>query len=199
MLYITINTKNLEKALRMVPEALKMELGDAFDYIGRKFLKTFRETRLQGPPGIRGTPHGIFKRIHRTMLVPYGGIENMGTTIYTESKIAKLHEIGGIVEAKKGSLAVPLSARTEMYTQGGALKTKYRYPGRLRNVRLVLLKGKRFLAEFVKRSREIKPLYVLKNRIRIKPRLGFYDTWKSMENLNMQRLNNAVIKALNKI
>ncbi len=196
MLYVAINTKNLDKAIRLVPQKLKTELGDAFDHIGRKFLKTFKETRLEGPPGIKGRRHGILKRFIRTMLVPYGGIENMGTAIYTESKIAKLHETGGIVEAQSGSLAVPLSMRREMYTAGGALRTKYRYPGRLKNVGAVLLRGKRFLAQFIKRSREIKPLYVLKNRVIIKPRLGFYDTWKTMENTNIQILNRAAVKAL---
>ncbi len=201
MIEVEVNTQKLEKAIRMIPHHLKMELGDAFDYLGKKLLKTFKQTRLQGPPGIKGRTHGIFKRFKRVMLVPTSGIDSMGTIIFTESKIARLHEEGGVIE---GNLKVPLSARTEMFTAGGygkgTLKRKYKAPSRLKNIRLVVLRGKRFLAKFKRGDEsEITPLYVLKNRIKIRPRLGFYKTWENMENLRLNRLNKAVHKALQKV
>lgn len=205
MLWVEINSAKLERTIRLAPMQLKMELGDAFDYLGRKLLKTFRAERLQGPPGIRGAGHhGIFTRFKRVSLVPAGGnINNMGTEIFTESKIAKLHEEGGIVTASSGQLSVPLSARTEMYSSSGKLKKRYKSPASLANLKEIFLKGKPFLVKFKsKKDREITPekvLYVLKNGVQIKPRLGFYKTWDSMQTLRIQRLNSAVEKALQKI
>lgn len=204
MLYVEINTAKLDKALRIAPDQLKMELGDAFDYLGRKFLKILKQTRLQGPPGIRGRTHGIFKRFKRVMLVPTAGIQSMGTEIFTDSKIARLHEEGGVVEAGgTGSLSVPLSVRTQMYTASGVLRQRYKKPSALKNLKMIPLKGKRFLVKFRSRKDyELTPdkiLYVLKNRVKIKPRLGFYMTWQNMENLRIQRLNNAIHKALQKV
>jgi len=199
MISCEVDTRKLEIAMRNIPRELKIELGDAFDYIARKFLKTFHATRLHGPPGIRGTPHGIFKRIHRTDLVPYGGIENMGIQIASDSKIARLHEEGGVIKAEEGSLAVPLSARTEMYTSEGRLKAAYKHPRQMKNIRLIKLRGKRWLAKFWSWKFQIQPLFVLKNSIIIRPRLGFYKTWADMENMHIERLNRAVQRAIDKI
>jgi hypothetical protein len=199
----SINTKLLEKAIRIGPQYLKEELGDAFDHVGRKFLKAWRKERLQGPPGVKARPRGIFTHFKRVMLTPLGGLNDMGTVIYTDSKIAKLHELGGTVEAGGRSMAVPLSARTQMFTTSGALRKRYKKPQNIKNLRVVPFKGKRFLVKFKRGSGELEPkniLYVLKNKIQIRPRLGFFSTWhESMELFAIARLNKAVKKALDRI
>ncbi|MDP2943364.1 MAG: hypothetical protein Q8O36_07690 [Candidatus Omnitrophota bacterium] len=201
-LTIEINTKNLEKAIRLFPKELKMELGDGFDHISRKFLKIFKQTRLQGPPGVKARPHGIFTHFTRASLVSRD-IEGMGMTIFSDSKISRMHEEGATIKSAGGErLAAPLSARPEMFIGGqypGRLKKRYRDPRAMKNVIRIILKGKQFLAKVKRRSRELLPLFVLKNQIRIRPRLGFYKTWDDMQNERIIILNKSVKKAIDSV
>jgi len=198
-LTVEINTKNLDRALRLFPTELKYEIADGMDHISRKFLKIFRQERLQGPPGIRGRPHGIFTHFSRASLVSQD-IEGMGMVIFSDSKIARMHEEGAVLKNPGGGkLAVPLSARKELFTADGRLKKQYRQPRLLKNVVPIQLKGKTFLARVKKKLRELIPLFVLKNSVRIRPRLMFYKTWDEMQNERIQILNKSIEKTLNKI
>ena len=201
-LTVEINTKNLEKAIRLFPKELKMELGDGFDHISRKFLKTFKQTRLQGPPGVKARSHGIFTHFTRASLVSRD-IEGMGMTIFSDSKISRMHEEGATIKSSGGErLAAPLSARPEMFIGGqypGRLKKKYRDPRAMKNVIRIILKGKQFLVKVKRRSRELLPLFVLKNQIRIRPRLGFYKTWDDMQNERIIIINKSIKKAIDSV
>ena len=197
-LTVEINTKNLDRALRLFPKDLKFEIADGMDHISRKFLKVFRQERLQGPPGIRGRSHGIFTHFSRASLVSQD-IEGMGMVIFSDSKIARMHEEGATVKNQSGGkLAVPLSARKELFTSDGRLKKQYRQPRLLKNVVPIQLRGKTFLAKVKKKLRQILPLFVLKNSVRIRPRLMFYKTWDDMQNERINILNKSVEKALSK-
>ncbi len=198
-LTVEINTKNLETAMRVFPKELKFELADGMDHISRKFLKQFYQTRLQGAPGIKARPHGIFTHFRRASLVSQT-IEGMGMVIFSDSKISRLHEEGGIIKNAGGAkLAVPLSARTELFTSDGRLKKQYRQPRLLKNVIPIKLRGKTFLAKVKQKLRSILPLFVLKNQIRIRPRLGFYKTWDDMQNERINILNKSIQKTLEKV
>ena len=96
-LTVEINTKNLDRALRLFTKELKYEIADGMDHISRKLLKIFRQTRLQGPPGIKCRPHGIFTHFSRASLVSQD-IEGMGMVIFSDSKIARMHEEGATVK-----------------------------------------------------------------------------------------------------
>lgn len=199
-LKVEIDTRALEKAIKIAPRVLKFELADGMDHISKGFLKRFRESQLQGPPGVRGASghglYGTFKRV--SLLSP--SIEGMGMEVFSESKIAKLHETGGVVKAQGGNrLAVPLSARTEMFNTQGKLRAKYKRPGQLKNVRPLKLKGETFLAKVTKKFTKILPLYVLKRQVRIPPRLGFYRTWDNLTNYRIEILNKSIQNALRKI
>lgn len=197
-LTVEINTKNLDRALRLFPKELKFEIADGMDHISRKFLKVFRQERLQGPPGIRGRPHGIFTHFSRASLVSQD-IEGMGMVIFSDSKIARMHEEGATVKNQGGGkLAVPLSARKELFTSDGRLKKQYRQPRLLKNVVPIQLRGKTFLAKVKKKLRQIIPLFVLKNSVRIRPRLMFYKTWDNMQNERINILNKSIEKTLSK-
>jgi hypothetical protein len=198
-LTVEINTQNLERAIRLFPKDLKYEIADGMDHISRKFLKVFKQTRLQGPPGIKGRPHGVFTHFSRASLVSQD-IEGMGMVIFSDSKIARMHEEGATVKNPGGGkLAVPLSARRELFTSNGRLKKQYRQPRLIKNVIPIQLRGKTFLARIIKKARQILPLFVLKNSIRIKPRLMFYQTWDDMQNERIVILNKSVEKALSKV
>lgn len=197
---VEINTANLERALRIFPKELKYQIGDGMDHISRKFLSLFRQTRLQGPPGVKGRPHGIFTQFSRASLVSQD-IEGMGMVIFSGSKIAKLQEEGGVVNASAGALIVPLSMRPEMFVGGqypGRVKAQYKEPRSRKDIIELLLNGKRFLAKVKKRSREILPLFIMKNKIKIRPRLGFYQTWDSMQDVRINILNKSIEDTLNK-
>lgn len=197
-LTVEINTKNLDRALRLFPKDLKFEIADGMDHISRKFLKVFRQERLQGPPGIRGRPHGIFTHFSRASLVSQD-IEGMGMVIFSDSKIARMHEEGATLKNQSGGkLAVPLSARKELFTSDGRLKKQYRQPRLLKNVVPIQLRGKTFLAKIKKKLRQILPLFVLKNSVRIRPRLMFYKTWDDLQNERINILNKSIEKALSK-
>jgi hypothetical protein len=197
-----IDTRALERVLKIAPRVLKFELADGFDRIGKGFLKRFRQQQLQGPPGVRGASgHGLFGTFKRVSLVS-PDIEGMGIEVFSQSKIARLHETGGIVRGAGGSrLAVPLSARSEMFTPQGKLRLRYKRPSQLKNVRRIWLKakGKTFLAKVKKGAQKILPLYVLKREVRIQPRLGFYRTWDGLVNYRIDILNKSIDKALRKI
>ena len=198
-LTVEINTQNLERAIRLFPKDLKYEIADGMDHISRKFLKVFKQTRLQGPPGIKGRPHGIFTHFSRASLVSQD-IEGMGMVIFSDSKIARMHEEGATVKNPGGGkLAVPLSARRELFTADGRLKKQYRQPRLIKNVIPIQIRGKTFLARIIKKARQILPLFVLKNSVRIKPRLMFYQTWDDMQNERIMILNKSVEKALSKV
>lgn len=196
-----IDKSRLDLALRLFPRQLKMNLGDALDHIGKHFLKEWRAKRLQGPPGVRSHPRGLFNQFKRVMLVPTGGdINNMGLEIFTESKVARQHETGGTVTATGGGkLAVPLSARTELFNSRGQVKKKYKRPRDLANVVPIEFNGKTFLTKVKRRSREVRPLFVLKDSIRLMPRLGFMKTWDEQTNWRLERINKAVDKTLREV
>lgn len=196
-----VDSKRLELAIRLFPRQLKMNLGDAFDHIGRHFLKEWRAKQLQGPPGIRGQSRNFFGRFKRTLLLPTGGdINNMGLEIFTDSKVAAQHEKGGVVTSQDGGyIPVPLSVRAELFTGRGLLKRQYRKPAQLKNVVPIRFNEKTFLARVKKKSKEVTPLYVLKKSVRLKPRLGFFKIWDSMVNWRMNRLNQAVGKTINEV
>ncbi len=195
---LTLNTKNFERALHLVPEALKEELKDGLDHAARKFLKEFRARRLKGPPGIRAHPRGIFTHFHKEVIVSQA-IEDMEARIYSDSKIAKLHEEGGKIRGQGGgSLAVPLSARAEMFTKSGQLRKKYKDIRNLPNVIPLKFGEKIFLVKVKKRSREVKPLFVLKKEVTMKPRMEFYETFRNMTGVFIKILNTSFERAIDK-
>lgn len=198
-----IDTRKLDLAIRILPRQLKMNMGDAFDHIRGHFYKEFRAKRLGGPPGIRGKSRAFFGRFKRNFLVPLGNdMNNMGIELYTDSKVARQHETGGTVTAEGGGkLAVPLSARSEMFSRSGLLRKRYKKPGQLKNVVPIKFKsgGDTFLTKVKKGSREVRPLFVLKRSIRLQPRLGFMKMWDNQTNWRLNRLNKAVEKTLNEV
>lgn len=195
---LRLNTAGFERALHLAPKNLKYEIGDALDHISRKFLKRFRAERLQGPPGILGSNRGIFTHFKRVFKVA-PEIDDMGVIIFSDSKIARLHEEGGIVrDPAGGKIAVPLSFQTDMFTARGKLRERFKRIRNLKNIVAIKLSGKVFLAQAKKKSRERKFRYVLKDEVEIKPRLGFYNLWDSMGNESFAILNRSIDKALRK-
>lgn len=197
---LELNTNQLLRAYHLVPQRLADELRDGLDHAGRKFLKEFRARRLQGPPGIKARTRGIFTHFHRNNVFMRGKQTlDSYVEIYTDSKIAKLHEEGGTVkDPAGGKIAVPLSARTEMFTGTGALRKRYKDIGSLRNVFPKNINGKIFLVRSKKKDNSITPLYVLKRNVRIRPQLGFYATFDAVAPELYKILNKSFDRALDR-
>lgn len=197
MIKTEINTSDLKAVLKTLPPVLKAEMADSLDHVSKKFLKEFRLRRLSGRPGIIGRPHGIFQRFQRIFTIPKK--EGLGVVIFSESKIAKLHETGGTVRAGGGDkIAVPLSSKEELFTSKGALRQRYRT--RVGRANLVPIKfgQQTFLTRIMKRTREVRPLFVLKQSVTLEARLGFYETWDAMEGTIYQLLAQRLIRAVKK-
>jgi len=197
MIRVIRDASKLKAAAEKLPKALKFNFGDALDHISLKFLKKFRAERLSGPFGTRivGRPRGIFSQFKRSFLIP-SGTQTMGVEIRSDSEIAKLHEEGGVVRNPSGGkLAVPLRARTELFTGTGALRKQYKNVRALKNVVPIRFNNQTFLTRVRKKSRDILPLFVLKSQVKIPPRLGFYQTWEDMEKDAFAIVDKAVIRA----
>jgi hypothetical protein len=197
---IILDNRGLNKAIKRVPNRVRREIGDGMDRIGKGFLKRWRKARLHGPPGVRGkSGHGLFGTFKRASI--FGkSIDDMGVHIWSDSKVAQVHEEGGDVTAKGGGrLAVPLSAREQMFTAGGKLRKRFKRPGKLRNVVPMRWRGKTFLVKTKKRDKEILPLYVLKEKVRLKPRLEFLKTWNSLTNYRTKIINDKIKIALREL
>lgn len=181
MIKTEIDTSDLQQIVVRMPAIVKREVGDALDHVSLKFLKEFRATRLQGPPGVRGSSHGLFSRFTREFILPTAN-SSMGVAIFTKSKIARMHEAGATIRGVPGNrIPVPLSARTELFKQGGGLRKRFKDLNALKNIVPIKFGNQWFLTKVKKRSREVKPLFVLKDQVVLQARLGFYQLWQAMQ------------------
>lgn len=201
MITVEVDSSKLEKALRIAPQLLREEIADTLDHISRSFLKRLYKTRLQGPPGLRlGGRGNIFSTFQRRVLgtgksfassakskstvdilsrAP-GGVMDMGIEIFSGSKVARIHEFGGTVSGV--NMPIP-------------------FPGKRLTKRAITIKlGNRiFLARKNSKEKTLELVGIIKNSIRIRPRLGFYDTWRGMQSQNIERINTAIDKALARV
>lgn len=196
MIKTEINTNDLKAVIRSLPPVLKVEMADSLDHVSRKFLKEFKRRRLSGRPGIIGRPHGIFSRFHKDLLEIK---EGLSAVIFSDSKIAELHEKGGTITSGSGEkIAAPLSARKELFTAQGSLRQRYRSREGRRSLRPIRFGSETFLARVKRKTREVLPLFVLKQSIHLKPRLEFYKTWDSMQETVYGILAKRLIRAVKK-
>lgn len=215
-LKVEINTAKVEKAMRIFPHELRYELADGMDHISRRFFKTFYSRRLSGPPGIRARPQGLFhwfkrrfdgQRIEisnrsettkRTREILSGSSSSpldMSFEIYTASKAAGIHERGGTISPGK-MMPIPLRSQRQMFRQSGFLKENYKLKNMDGKLIPIRIRGHIYLAKVNRARHTVKPYYILLNKVVIKPRLGFYNTWNSMQNDRITILNKSVDKTL---
>ncbi len=203
---IRIDARRLDRALEQAPGVLRIEILDALDHIRKGFFKAlYVNTGLKDKRFIATKKVGIGRQIRVYRNPKKGDILDMELGIFTRSKIAALLEYGGTVSAKSGMMAIPIG---KALGPTGRLKPEYsvfenyrrtyipskvKIPGLfMRNVN-----GRTFLMR--REGNKIEPYFVLKNQIRIMPRLRMLDTWGRMEGYRMEVFNKSIDKALNKI
>jgi hypothetical protein len=114
----------------------------------------------------------------------------MEVSIYSKSRVAELFEKGGEIRPSSGKkMLVPLNEEAKRM-----LKNK----DGLEDLIPLRIKGRLF---FAKKGRSQRPeiLFVVKNRIQVRPRLGFFSTWESQSGRREAILNKAFNEALEKI
>jgi len=184
-LEVQINTNNLEKAFIKAPVILRKQMADAFDHIARSFYKS-----LWRDPGIRTRPNvGIGKHSWYTV---YDRAKNPGVSIYNYSPVARVQEEGALIADPAGSMAIPIG---NALTSRGRLKK--RYQAGKEGLFPIKTAGKVYLAEA--KTKVVHFLFMLKKSVKLQPRFKFYKTWDSQESRNIQIINQAVDKTIDKI
>lgn len=194
MIKVEINTDDLQQVIRTMPSQTKLVMEDALAYAGNKFMKTWHQQRFQGGEGIRehDKRHGLFSRFKKTVLKESG---NMGLKIAASNKVAYLLETG-YTQTSGGGLnrvPVPLTKSKTVYRKGPDGPFNHRsWNDLLRQINTkydslryapIPFKGQWYITKikFRKRTKDVlEPLFVLKNKVTVKPRLGFYSTFESM-------------------
>ncbi len=200
---VEVDTKRFDKMARLFPRKTKIQMGDALDNIGRKFLKKIRSERLKGSPGIQEYSIKLFKTFRRTSFVTQD-IKDMGMKIWSESPVAIKHQKGGPDKALDGQrLAIPIPAakskNEKFFTKKGRIKKRFNR-GNLGSVKgffeIKTKLGKEILFRRLKGDKDIIPVFVLKDKVQLKSRLGFFDVWDDLENFRINRINKALDRTL---
>ena len=212
-IYLEIDSSKLQKALRLAPTQLRAEVSDTIDHISRSFFKKLYNERFKGPPGLRmGGRGNLFSRFRKRIIgntsqegtfsgrassrvvtsslkASSAATQDMGMEIYTDSPVAKIHEFGGTISPGHG-MVIPFPG-ARLTKQGGKIVTK--------NLQVIKIGGRVLLGRKSQKGHKTDIVAIVENKITIRPRLGFYNTWGSMANQNIERLNMAISKALKKI
>jgi len=211
---VRVNTARLERALELVPHTLREELLDALDHIRKGFFKAlYINTGLKDKRFIATKKVGIGRHIKVYRNPDKGDVLDMELGIFTRSPIAGLLERGGTVTAKSGLMAVPLPPAKgptgRLLPELSEFKGFRRSftPGKANAQSLGSKTGGFFMLAkqgriFLMRKEEggkVVPYFILKNRVRIAPRLRMQDTWDRMEGYRMDVINKNVDRALEKI
>ena len=186
MIKAEINTNDLQQVLRSMPSVMKVVMEDALLYAGNKFMKKWHADRFRGGEGVReySKSRGLFSNFKKEVISESG---NMGLKIFTKNPVASKLETGYTATGSPGNrIPVPLSQEVSLFTSAGALKRNFRKPQGFQ--KLIPIKFKeQFYYTKVKRQRGkmekdlVDPLFVLKNKVVVKPRLGFYSTFENMK------------------
>lgn len=210
---IDVNSDVFNKRMEKAPRQVKRILADAMDHATRSFMNTFYKERLQGLPGLKVQRGGLFHRFRRVVILKSGkrvflrqqassnetinaiirsskDPMDMNVRIFSNSKVAKIHEFGGNISAGAKGMPIPLNDKA---------RNMLRNKQSLRDLVLLKINGKAFLADINKSKVDPELLFIIKHGIKVKPRLGFYGTWEKHAVRRQEILNTAIQKAFNNI
>jgi hypothetical protein len=206
---IDVDTKEVEELLKTFPMRAKKALADGLDHATRSFLAKFYAERLRGRPGITARRGGIFHRFRRVVMVKgkkvflrqQGKVSesvraiaqsatepmDMSVEMYTESKVAGIHERGGLISGGR-SMPIPLNeeARDLIRNRVG-----------ITSLDMIPINGRVYLGRKQPGERP-ELLFILKKGVRIPPRLGFYRTWGAHSSRRQQIMDQSLESALDK-
>lgn len=190
---VKFDTKAIEKLFNKFPEETFDRLKVAFGVQMAQFVGRFTKSRLSGRSGSKGL-NRVTGTLARNLLTKTFGkkpdINTIRTTAFftTQVPYAKIHEFGGEIRpTKQQALTIPLPAAK---TASGALKAPAREWG---NTFIVKTKnGEAIIAQ--KNGNSLIPLFALKKKVTIPPRLGFFAAWGKERNVLVKNINKEVVK-----
>lgn len=181
------DTAGVEKLMTNVPKSLRFRFLDALDHIGRSFYKTFNERNLSGRPYIQAGERPSIRQRFKFNVLRGAGEKDFGVHIFfTRSRVARRHEYGETITGPGGRrVAVPLSARGDVLFYKGRVRSRFRRTvNRQSNIRPIKFKDGQWYLARVRKKRgqedEITPLFVLKDKVVIPPRLKFFATYREL-------------------
>ena len=196
---VQINSRRLEKALRTVPKALYKRLREAGrTRVGPRYLAFHRAKRLSGMKaggGVKGTKRGLKSQF--AVKMSGATINTLTLKMYTRSYIAKEHEEGRRIFAKKGKyLVIPMDGAK---SKSGKVTKVARRLLKARKLFLIRRKdNKAFLARYQrgKGKKRLVFMFHLVGRAQLKPRLQFRQLWPQYRSRMIREYNRAVGQAL---
>ncbi len=211
---IKIDRGKVDKVILRMPMRCRKAVADGLDHASRSFMNELWKKRMQGPPGIKANPQGIFHRFRRVTMVDgkatflrvrgsqsdtvsdiahsSKNVFDMKVEVYSKSKVAGKLERGGIIQSGR-SMSIPLNAKAkEMMTQvGPKTNLKAVFP----DLKPVIINGKFFLAR-KQAFKKLQLLFILRKRVKVPARLGFFDTWNEHAPRREQIIDEAFQKAM---
>jgi hypothetical protein len=207
-----IDIRGLQRALANLPKALDAEMRRAFNAHGRFMTKEMVTKRFTGYTGRTGdrlqNRSALLRRSFKHEVVGGVGQSTPLTLVHYSAgvKYARLQEYGGTIKPKRAKwLTIPLP---DALTGSGVQRyesARYlfeNYPKQMAVVRS--RSGRLFIVSRGKpgtKPRKDSPmvwLYILKKESKVPARLGYRDTWKSVDLVNnrTQLFNEAIALAL---
>lgn len=174
--------RRLRRALRRIPQDLHVELKKGFQNISRRFMREFAREYMSTGYRARSSPtRGVFVRsgqLRRALGAEVTGANidqltaTVGWTDQVAARRAWLFERGGTITSNRpgGFLTIPLDAA--LNPSGIATTT----------AREVISQGGFIAKGIVFRKNaggSITPMFALKQSVRIRARLGFYEAWQA--------------------
>lgn len=200
-----VDASEVLKVYRRFPVKAERELWDALKHFKLKFFKTWP---LKSKKDLKSGKGGMIKRfqgfVNRGRPRPGGArsLNALSIRIMTRSDVAETHEKGKTIHGKRGRMRIPIPGGPAM-SKSGRVKKPFRWDPETNRVHsreienLVPIKGKNdelYLAKKLK-SGKIKPMFILKRRVRIQPGLKFEDTFTSLQPFMIDRIDLALDRA----
>jgi len=194
--------RQLQKVLTRKAKAITKFGKEEFIRWGYKAIGVFRGKQLSGRPGLwsrTGSLRGSFQFLPKP-----GADGGVVGQFLTTSKYARIHEYGGIITASPGrKLAIPFPGGPAETQPGATSHQAARYTSPLR---ATLPKNVKFFTKTSKRGnlilfgkegkQDAKPWFILKQSVKIPPRLKFVKTIQEQLTSLHTRLTQAHIEAI---
>lgn len=195
------------KALQVVPKMLARSCAFGLDQIGDAYIAEMQDVFTAQPKGKFGANTtanklmnrtGALRRSLRQRVFNRGSLATMALRVTVGDSLtghyAKLQEYGGTIKPKRArKLAIPLPANK---TAAGRTRFAPRdVPGGF----ILPLPSNTFIASKDERG-DLKLMYVLKDQVKVKARLGFRKRFKTKKNRQLRAsiMLGRVVKALEK-
>jgi hypothetical protein len=191
---VTTNAAELSKMLQRIPSAVEVELHRAMTAWGNDHLvRMRRRMRADGEADSVRSRTGLLFGSFQKEIRRAGGLGGLRLKMFSAGvKYADIQERGGIIRPKKAKyLAIPTPA---VKTPAGVARYKSPrdYPGETYVWRSK--RGSLWIAE--SKDGKVRLLWHLVKSVRIKGRLGWFDTWRGAAGLRRDMLKAAAARAL---